>query len=418
MRSRILSAGKTKKGKVVYWMSREHRVYDNWSLLFAQDLGDIEVVFCLVPEFLGATYRQYKFMLDGLKVVEKQLRELKIPFRILTGDPIAELPKLDCRAIVTDFDPLRIKKQWKLGVIDKVDVPVYEVDSHNIVPCWVASQKQEFAARTIRPKILRQLSYYLKEFPRPRKQKGAAETIDWQKLWKKIKVDMDVADTGLKAGPLEAEKAMKRFLARIGRYDKRNDPNADATSGLSPYLHFGHISAQRVALSTDDPAFLEQLVIRKELADNYCHHNENYDNIKGVPDWAKKTLDEHRKDKRVNYSLKQLEEADTHDDLWNAAQLQMVKTGYMHGYMRMYWAKKILEWSKTPEEAMKTAIYLNDRYELDGRDPNGYTGIAWSIGGVHDRAWTERAVFGKVRYMNYNGAKRKFDVKSYVDRWL
>jgi deoxyribodipyrimidine photo-lyase len=162
--------------------------------------------------------------------------------------------------------------------------------------------------------------------------------------------------------------------------------------------------------------FLEELIIRRELSDNFCFYNPDYDEFKGFPDWAKKTLDEHRKDTREYvYSLKEFEAGQTHDELWNAAQMEMVKKGKMHGYMRMYWAKKILEWTASPEEALKTAISLNDKYELDGRDPNGYVGISWSIGGVHDRAWGERPIFGKIRYMSYNGCRSKFDVKKYIE---
>jgi deoxyribodipyrimidine photo-lyase len=204
----------------------------------------------------------------------------------------------------------------------------------------------------------------------------------------------------------------------------RNDPAKDGQSNLSPYMHFGHISAQRIALdvSMSDinkesrEAFLEELIVRRELSDNFCFYNAHYDNFDGFPEWGKKTLNAHRKDKREYlYNIKQFENAETHDDLWNAAQIQMLKTGKMHGYMRMYWAKKILEWTESPEKAMEIAIYLNDRYELDGRDPNGYTGIAWSIGGLHDRAWNERPVFGKIRYMSYNGCKTKFDVIKYIE---
>jgi len=218
---------------------------------------------------------------------------------------------------------------------------------------------------------------------------------------------------------------LKRFIARkLSRYpDERNDPNKDAVSDLSPYLHFGQIAAQRVALEVrktgmkarDD--FLEELIIRRELADNYCFYNQNYDSFQGFPEWAQKTLDEHRQDQREYlYALKRFESAQTHDDLWNAAQLEMVKRGKMHGYLRMYWAKKILEWTRSPEEAQKIALYLNDKYELDGRDPNGYVGVAWSIGGVHDRAWPSRPVFGKIRYMSYNGCRSKFNVPAYIDK--
>ncbi|MBN2520958.1 MAG: hypothetical protein JXB17_10665 [Bacteroidales bacterium] len=166
-------------------------------------------------------------------------------------------------------------------------------------------------------------------------------------------------------------------------------------------------------------AFLEELIVRKELSDNYCYYNVNYDSYEGFPEWAKQTLKIHRYDEREYvYELIDFESANTHDDLWNAAQIELIETGKIHGYMRMYWAKKILEWTKSPEKALKTAIYLNDKYAMDGRDPNGYTGCAWAIGGVHDRAWSERPVFGKIRYMNCNGAKRKFDVEEYISKYL
>jgi len=210
----------------------------------------------------------------------------------------------------------------------------------------------------------------------------------------------------------------------LSHYDaQRNDPSLDGQSHLSPYLHFGQLSAQRVALeiqrtSADKKnrdAFLEELIIRRELAENFCFYNEDYDNMKGFPQWARKSLHAHRKDKREYiYALDDFENARTHDALWNAAQVEMVKRGKMHGYMRMYWAKKIFQWTKSPEQAMEIAIELNDRYSLDGRDPNGYSGIAWSIGGVHDRAWSERPVFGKIRYMSYYGLKSKFDIKKYI----
>ena len=160
---------------------------------------------------------------------------------------------------------------------------------------------------------------------------------------------------------------------------------------------------------------LEELVVRRELSDNFCYYNDRYDSVEGFPDCAIQTLRNHREDRRpYAYSLSQLEGAGTHDELWNAAQMEMVKKGKMHGYMRMYWAKKILEWTGSPEEAFEIALYLNNRYELDGRDPNGYAGCAWSIGGVHDRAWFERPLFGKIRYMSYNGCKSKFNVNDYI----
>ena len=219
-------------------------------------------------------------------------------------------------------------------------------------------------------------------------------------------------------------KILKSFIN--DRFDSsgelRNNPNKDNLSNLSPYIHFGQISAQNIAIKINEmeqsegrDAFLEQLIVRRELAENFCYYNNDYDSFNGFHDWAKKTLNEHREDERdYIYSPSEFENAKTHDDLWNAAQYEMVDKGKMHGFMRMYWAKKILEWTPNPETALQIAIDLNDKYELDGRDPNGYTGIAWSIGGIHDRPWFERPIFGKVRYMNYNGCKRKFNVNNYI----
>lgn len=206
--------------------------------------------------------------------------------------------------------------------------------------------------------------------------------------------------------------------------DRNNPCKSTALSGLSPYLHFGQISAQRCALEarklkTSYPqaidAFLEELIVRREVADNFCFYQPHYDSLQGAWEWARKTLMDHANDKREHiYSREQLEKAQTADPLWNASQLEMVYYGKMHGFMRMYWAKKILEWTRGPEEALEISIYLNDKYEMDGRDPNGYVGCMWSICGVHDQGWRERPIFGKIRYMNYAGCKRKFDVDRYI----
>jgi deoxyribodipyrimidine photo-lyase len=439
-RVRIFRKAGERKRPIVYWMSRDQRVHDNWVLVFAQEMAlerkvPLIVVFCLLPEFLGATIRQYGFMLKGLKEVEERLRENRIPFYVLTGQPGIEIPAFieRCSAVelVTDFDPLCIKLNWKAEIAEKTDITFYEVDTHNIVPCWIASPKQEYAAYTIRPKIKRLLPEFLEDFPDIQKHRyhweETSET-DWDGIARTLRVDLSVPEVDwLRPGQNAALERLREFIEEgLERYPgDRNDPNKDAVSNLSPYLHFGHISSQRIALEVSKSsvsqeskdAFLEELIIRKELSDNFCFYNEHYDSFSGFPDWAKKTLDDHRRDAREYiYSQEELESSRTHDDLWNAAQMEMVKTGKMHGYMRMYWAKKILEWTETPEDALKIAIYLNDKYELDGRDPNGYVGIAWSIGGVHDRAWKERPIFGKVRYMSYNGCKSKFDVEGYISR--
>ncbi|BDQ03994.1 deoxyribodipyrimidine photo-lyase [Ignavibacterium sp.] len=441
-RVRLLQKGNETPGPIVYWMSRDQRVHDNWALIFSQQLAlerqkPLLVLFNLVPNFLEATIRQYGFMLKGIEQLEVELKKYKIPFVLSLGNPEKEIPdflkRINAAILVSDFDPLRIKRIWKRDVAKKISIPFYEVDAHNIVPCLYVSNKVEFGAYTIRPKIHKALPEFLDEFPKLKVMKNHElnyESIDWSKAEKSLNINLDVKEIDwLIPGEANAQKVLKDFLENIfdNYAEDRNDPNKNALSNLSPYLHFGQISAQRIALTVEQfygnhpsaQSFLEELIVRRELSDNFCYFNPKYDSFDGFPDWAKNTLNEHRKDKReFVYSLEDFEQAKTHEDLWNAAQLEMVKTGKMHGYMRMYWAKKILEWSKSPEDALKIAIYLNDKYELDGRDPNGYVGCAWSVGGVHDRAWTERPVFGKIRYMNLNGAKRKFDVDSYIKKFI
>lgn len=427
------------EGPVVYWMSREQRADDNWALLFAQEMAverrvPLAVVFCLVPSFLGATARQYGFMLKGLRQVEHALRVKGIPLFLLTGETARQISCFakdhDVSAIVSDFDPLRVKRQWKHEVAASVTAPLFEVDAHNIVPCWAVSSKQEYGAYTLRPKIHRSLTRYLEPFPQltlhPFSWQRFPSPVDWDDAEQRIAVDRNVGEVNwLEPGERAGREMIARFVeTRLGQYpDQRNDPSLQGQSGLSPYLHFGHVSPQRVALevmASDVPVgaqevFLEELLVRRELSDNFCLYNPDYDRVAGFPAWARRTLDDHRSDPRPYlYSREELESGTTHDPLWNGAQEEMVKTGKMHGYLRMYWAKKILEWTSSPEEALETAIYLNDRYELDGRDPNGYAGIAWSIGGVHDRAWGERPVFGKIRYMSFAGCARKFNVDAYL----
>jgi deoxyribodipyrimidine photo-lyase len=439
-RARILQEGKERRGPVAYWMSRDQRAHDNWALLYAQQLAherqvSLLVGFCLAPRFLGAAWRQYAFMLAGLAEVAQELERHRIPFHLIPGEPGQAIPEWvknrKVGLLVTDFDPLRIKKEWKEAVGRSLDIPFLEVDAHNIVPCWLASPKQEWAAYSLRPKIHRALADFLTPFPTLLKHpfpSGEEVTgLEVEKLLDTLAPDRTVPTVDwLNPGEEAARKHLQQFLAKkLVRYDQdRNDPTRDGQSDLSPYLHFGHIAPQRVALEVraskaprdSKDAFLEELIVRRELSDNYCYYNEAYDRFQGFPDWARKTLDDHRGDEREYlYTLEEFEAGRTYDPLWNAAQLEMVQRGKMHGYLRMYWAKKILEWTATPEEAQEVAIFLNDRYELDGRDPNGYVGIAWSIGGVHDRAWGERPIFGKVRYMSYKGAAGKFDVQAYID---
>ena len=428
------------KGDIVYWMSRDCRVSDNWALIAAAEMAKekgvgLYVVYCLAPSFLEATIRHYGFLMDGLMEVEERLKTKDIGFALLSGYADRVLPKwllkMKAGALFTDFDPLSIKKRWKDKIARNINIPFFEVDARNIVPARFVSDKKEWAARTLRPKLKKLLPGFLEEFPSL--PSGLPETdlpaTKWAKAESSLEVDFEIREVKwLRPGERAGKRMLNKFIdEKLPRYSEmRNDPNEDVLSDLSPYLHFGMISAARVAMEVKDSsapeedkkAFLEELITRRELADNFCLYEPLYDSFEGLPEWGRKTLRSHKRDKREYvYSSRKLESGKTHDPLWNAAQNQMVVTGKMHGYMRMYWAKKILEWSRTPEEAIRTAIRLNDRYELDGRDPNGYAGIAWAIGGLHDRPWPERKIFGKVRYMSAGGAASKFDTDAYIKKF-
>ncbi|KAL5231676.1 hypothetical protein ABZP36_030452 [Zizania latifolia] len=439
-------------GPVVYWMLRDQRLADNWALLHAAGLAassaaPLAVAFALFPKpfLLSARRRQLGFLLRGLRRLAADAAARCLPFFLLTGGP-AEIPALVRRhgasTLVADFSPLRPVREALDAVVgdlgrDAPGVAVHQVDAHNVVPVWAASGKLEYSAKTFRSKVSKVMDEYLVEFPElpavapwDREQ---PDDVDWEALSDRVcseaenVPEIDWCEPG-EVAAMEALLGSKDgFLTkRIKSYENdRNDPTKPrALSELSPYLHFGHISAQRCALEAKKrrhlspksvDSFLEELIVRRELADNFCYYEPNYDSLSGAWDWAKKTLQDHAADKREHiYTREQLENAKTHDPLWNASQLEMVHHGKMHGFMRMYWAKKILEWTSGPEEALSVAIYLNDKYELDGRDPSGYVGCMWSICGLHDQGWKERPVFGKIRYMNFAGCKRKFDVDAYI----
>lgn len=419
---------------VIYWMSRDMRSRDNWALHYAQKLAKAEgrpllVLFCLVEEFLNAKSNQFDFMKLGLNEVASNLQSKNIPFILVTGEPKVAIPlfieRYGCAKMVCDFSPLKLPRRWKSDVIAKLNCPLVEVDAHNVIPAFFVSDKKEFAAYTIRPKIHRLLKEYLDPFPPLEKQDHEQLKQMPSSLPTFVPFSVSNPYPWIVPGESAAEKALDDFITKkLPRYHlDRNDPSLSGQSNLSPHLHFGTISAQtvvKVVMSADAPAaakedFIEEVLVRRELAENFCLYEPNYDSPLGFHEWAQKTHEKHAPDKRAYlYTYLQLENAETHDPLWNAAQKEMVFTGKMHGYMRMYWAKKILEWTKDVHQAMEFAIKLNDTYELDGRDPNGYTGIAWSIGGVHDRPWFERPIFGQVRYMNDNGLKKKFDTEAYL----
>ena len=439
-RSRLLKQGKMGEGPVLYWMSRDQRARDNWALLYAQDRAlalerPLIVVFSIDLEYPSGNLRSFGFLLRGLQEMQTILDKHHIPFYLLQGDPkrnlISFMEKKDPALVVTDFDPLRIKQQWKNTLLHQSRWPVWEVDAHNIVPCWLASEKREYAAYTIRKKIQRQLSRFLTPFPKllthpiyPSEK--MPPQVDSDFLLALVKNRQVEEVQWLQPGEKEGMQTFRQFLnCRLLSYPKdRNNPCLNGQSNLSPYFHFGHIAPQRVAWEVEHStlpreakdAYLEELIIRRELSDNFCYYTPNYDKISCFPQWAAASLNAHRLDPRpYKANLHILENAASEDPLWNGCQRDLAARGKLHGYLRMYWAKKILEWSDSPEEALENTIILNDTYSLDGRDPNGYAGIAWSIGGVHDRAWAERPIFGKIRYMNAKGCKRKFNVGCYLE---
>ncbi|MFX1367497.1 MAG: deoxyribodipyrimidine photo-lyase [Promethearchaeota archaeon] len=434
-----LNSNSIQDGKyVLYWMQASQRTEYNHALEYAIQMANkynlpLLVYFGLNPDYPEANERSYLFLLEGLKSVERALHERGIQFAIQPEIPSQGALEMsrECALAIVDRDYLRLQRSWRTYVAASARCPVIQIESNVVVPIQVASSKEEYTAGTFRPRISREMDRFLIpiEPTEPLTQTNldipSIDLKDLQRVLAELSIDGSVEGVKwLKGGSEEARALLHTFIARkLDRYDDlRNDPAENHQSCMSPCLHFGQISPLEIALevletgSEGAETYLEELVVRRELSMNFVFYNSNYDSIKCLPDWARLTLKQHASDKREYlYSPNQLEQAETHDPYWNAAQIEMVKTGKMHGYMRMYWGKKILEWSTTPSVAYKTALYLNNKYELDGRDPNSYAGIAWCFG-KHDRAWKERPVFGKVRYMNARGLERKFDIEKYVQR--
>jgi deoxyribodipyrimidine photo-lyase len=423
---------------VVYWMQRAQRALDNPALEVAVQAANAlgkpcVVFFAPVPFYPHANLRHYHFLNQGIPAIADGLKKRGIGF-VLRRFPGHHLLKFCAEVrpalVVGDENPMREPEHWRAKATEQLRVPFWTVDADVIVPSKLL-MKEQYGAYTARPVIRRLLPEFLQpvgnsrvkaEWVPPRGLKSLEPDTDITEGWKLDRSVPPVNDT--LGGTDQALKRLKSFIRTgLANYPvDRNKPELDGTSRLSAYLHFGHIGPHTVALAVqkaDAPkvakeAYLEQLIVRRELAINFVRFNHDYDNFESGAAWAHKSLAEHAGDPRKIYSERQLEEAQTHDPLWNASQIQMVKTGFMHNYMRMYWAKKILEWSKTPAWAFQTAVHLNDKYELDGRDPNGYAGIAWAIVGKHDRPWFERPVFGKIRYMSFNSTSKKFDSKRYI----
>ena len=440
-RIRVLNDKREQGGNyVLYWMQASQRAECNHALEYAvrqaNERGQpVVALFGLTSRYPDANLRHYAFMLEGLREVQQALRGRAIQLVVRQQSPQEAAVALarDASMVIADRGYFRTQKAWRDHVARKAPCPVFQVETDVVVPVEVASQKEEYAAATLRPKIHKHLERFLVPLKETRaKQSSLGLKLDSLDLSNtahvlaRLRIDRSVSPaSGFKGDAAEAKRLLDDFIAqKLDRYAKlRNDPSLDYASHMSPYLHFGQISPLYVALEVlkaprknkaSKQAYLEELIVRRELSMNFVHCNADYDSYEGLPNWAKKTLQSHKHDRRETaYTVEQLERARTHDPYWNAAQQEMVITGKMHNYMRMYWGKKILEWSKSPEDAFHITAYLNNKYELDGRDPNSFASVAWCFG-KHDRPWGERPIFGNVRYMNATGLRRKFNIGAYV----
>ena len=427
---------------VLYWMQQSQRAQYNPALEYAAGEANrlklpLVVGFGLMDDYPEANERHYAFLLEGLRDVGAALRQRGVKFLVRRGAPADVAVELarDAALVVCDRGYLRHQRRWRDDVADRTPRRVVQVEGDVVVPVEAASDKQESGARTLRPKLRKLWDEYLKplrtvnvEHPSLRlRVSGDVDVSDPDAALAQLKVDRGVRRSPhFRGGSVAAGRLLSEFIA--GKLDgyatRRNEPAAGATSTLAAYLHFGQISPLEIALrirasrrgsEEDRSAYLEELLVRRELAANFVHFCPDYDAWEAVPAWARRTLEEHRSDKRYHlYAAQQLEAAATHDRYWNAAQREMVLTGFMHNYMRMYWGKKVLEWTESPRKAYEITLYLNNKYFLCGRDPNAYANVAW-VFGLHDRPWgPRRPVFGTVRYMNDKGLERKFDIEAYV----
>ncbi|MFW6061810.1 MAG: deoxyribodipyrimidine photo-lyase [Planctomycetota bacterium] len=424
---------------VLYWVQASQREQCNHALEYALEQADelgLPAVACfgLTGEYPEANLRHYRFLLEGLAELSSDLALRGVQLVVRRGDPpqIARELAGEAAMVVCDRGYLRHQRQWRDELAVAAPCRVVQVESDAVVPVDLASEKEEYAARTIRPKIHRQLERFLVPLKRREVKRDSLgmdfdglDVRDVDGVLDSVEVDRSVppVDT-FQGGASRARELLTTFIdTKLSRYAAdRNDPSQDIQSHMSPYLHFGQISPLQVALRVAESgagreaidAYLEELIVRRELSINYVYYNRRYDAYAGLPDWARKTLRIHKDDAREHsYTRNELEAGETHDACWNAAQRELVLAGKMHNYMRMYWGKKILQWRSDPADAFRIALWLNDKYELDGRDPNSYTGVAWCFG-KHDRPWQEREIFGKVRYMSAGGLERKFDMAGYI----
>ena len=444
-RMKVIQEIKTHQAyKIVYWMQSAQRINYNHALNYAIELAnknnsELQVIFNIIPSYKDANRRHYMFMLEGIQELEKTFLELKIPFKITFGLPEENISKhlIDGDVLILDKAYLKQPRQWRNALYQRIKGKntIIEMDTELIVPVELASIKMEYGAYTIRPKLHKLFDIFddhddLPAYKGPYHQ--LTSDVDLKHIntfVESLPIDQSVIETSsFKGGYQEAIKRLQSFIQLKAKdYLERNAPGEQVTSTLSPYLHFGQISSLEIVHAikhakeagiinqeTFDGIF-EQVFVRRELAFNFVYYNQNYDQFEYMTEpWAYKTMEEHQDDYRpFIYSRDNLEASLTHDPYFNAAMDEMKLSGYMHNYMRMYWAKKIIEWSNSYKEAYETTLYLNNKYFLDGRDPNSYTSVAWNYG-RHDRAWNERTILGKLRYMNDKGLERKFDMKKYI----
>ena len=385
-----------RNGKIIYLCEREIRVRDNFALQFAlQKSKELNLPLKIIHPKINYNYQQKQEFIDNqIEQAKTQFRNIGLDFEIIEKTPQEIIKNTNPAILIIDFNPI-LKRDY----LKKADFKIYEIDGHNIIPARFVSSKQEYSAATLRTKIYYNISPFLTEF------------------------------VNLTSDKVEADYVLEDFIKNKLQYysENKNNPSLNVTSGLSKYLNLGFISSQRIALEVirsgvkdiNKETFLEELIIRKELADNFCLYSESFKDFSSIPSWATLSLKNHELDLRhYVYNLSDLERAETHDDLWNATQKQLKKEGFIQSYLRMYWAKKILEWSLSPEVALKNAIYLNDKYAYDAPSSNGYVGILWAIGGLHDRAFVDYPITGKTRRMTYDSIKRKYDLSGYINKYL
>ena len=432
---------------ILYWMQMFKRTTHNHALNFAIQQANERKIPLVVYEGLKFYYpwasdRFHTFILEGVEEKRAAFENLGIKYVFYLQkddkspkDTVAKIAK-DAALIITDDFPCFIIPKHNEAIVKKAEIPVYAVDSNGVIP-MSRFEKEEYAAYTIRPKIKKILHEYLKPFEEEklivRADKLKIDCPDTEiteknivKLVAECAIDHDVkASTVYLGGTANGRKRLNKFLKEIlTDYDNgRNKPEKDGSSRLSSYLHFGFLSSLEIALAVKDAdakqeskdAYLEEIIVRRELSYNFTRFNPQYDSLKSLPDWVQKTMREHVDDKReIVYSLEEMENCQTYDELWNASQREMNVTGEIHNYVRMLWGKNVIAWTRNYEEAFAILEHLNNKYCLDGRNPNSYAGILWCFG-KHDRPWMKRPVFGTMRYMTSGSTGKKFNSKQYIE---